>query len=91
VYVGRENDLYSSTAVCHDINFQGMTPGNYKNIKCLVKTRYAAPPVPACLSVDGDTAVIAFDSPAKAVTPGQSAVVYDGERILLGGVIESGM
>jgi tRNA-specific 2-thiouridylase len=35
------------------------------------------------------TARIVFDQPQRAVTPGQYAVVYDGERCLGGAVIET--
>jgi tRNA-specific 2-thiouridylase len=35
------------------------------------------------------TARIVFDQPQRAVTPGQYAVVYDGERCLGGAVIEA--
>ena len=35
----------------------------------------------------GATAQIEFDSPVRAVTPGQSCVFYDGDLVLGGGVI----
>ena len=37
---------------------------------------------------DGEGAVIAFDKPQRAVTPGQWAVLYDGEECLGGGAID---
>ena len=38
--------------------------------------------------VDDDKIELIFDSPYKAVTPGQAAVLYDGEVCLGGGLIE---
>ena len=44
----------------------------------------------ACVvrSVSGDRLVIDFDAPQRAVTPGQSVVLYDGDNCLGGGIID---
>lgn len=39
----------------------------------------------------GDEIELALDEPVSAITPGQSLVLYSGERVLGGGVIEAGM
>ena len=52
-----------------------------------VKTRYRQSDAPARVVLADDGARIDFDVPQWAVTPGQSAVVYDGEVCLGGGVI----
>jgi tRNA-specific 2-thiouridylase len=31
---------------------------------------------------------VVFDEPQRAMTPGQSLVLYDGDRVVAGGVIE---
>ena len=54
------------------------------------KTRYRQADAPCELSYnDKGELVLAFDDPQWAVTPGQSAVLYDGEVCLGGGVIAS--
>jgi tRNA-specific 2-thiouridylase len=57
---------------------------------CTVKVRYRQADQPAKLAPRGDgTARISFEKPQRAVTPGQYAVVYEGDRCLGGAVIES--
>lgn len=57
---------------------------------CSVKVRYRQADQPASLEpLPGEAARIVFERPQRAVTPGQYAVVYEGERCLGGAVIES--
>jgi tRNA-specific 2-thiouridylase len=52
------------------------------------KTRYRQADAPCTLAADGDGRfTLRFPDPQWAVTPGQSAVLYDGEVCLGGGVI----
>ncbi|MCG2586705.1 tRNA 2-thiouridine(34) synthase MnmA [Massilia sp. TS11] len=54
------------------------------------KTRYRQADVACSLAAqDGQHFTLAFDEPQWAVTPGQSAVLYDGEICLGGGIIAS--
>jgi len=53
------------------------------------KIRYLHTPAPAVLIPgEGGTATVTFDQPQRAMTPGQSLVLYDGDRVAAGGVIE---
>ena len=51
------------------------------------KTRYRQADARCTLAHDGATFTLAFEQPQWAVTPGQSAVLYDGDVCLGGGVI----
>lgn len=56
--------------------------GNYQ-----VRTRYRAPLVDCTISLEGDKAVLQLSEDVRAITPGQSAVLYDGDRVLGGGIV----
>ena len=56
---------------------------------CTIKVRYRSPDVACSLAPHDGGWRVTFDQPEWAVTPGQSAVLYDGDRCLGGGVIES--
>jgi tRNA-specific 2-thiouridylase len=53
------------------------------------KTRYRQADAACCFEPTAEGFALAFDHPQWAVTPGQSAVLYDGEVCLGGGVIDS--
>jgi tRNA-specific 2-thiouridylase len=59
-------------------------------LECAVKTRYRQNDLACVVSASGDERWrVALDRPARAVTPGQYAVFYQGERCLGGGIIAS--
>ena len=49
----------------------------------------AAPAAAEIIRVTADEIELALDEPVSAITPGQSVGIYDGDRMLGGGVIES--
>ena len=61
-----------------DVNWIGETQQSVET-----KVRSLAPPVGACRTDGG----VRFDAPQFGVAPGQSAVFYEGERLLGGGTI----
>jgi tRNA-specific 2-thiouridylase len=52
-----------------------------------VRTRYRAELVSCTIELEGKTASIALGDEVRAITPGQSAVVYDGDRVVGGGIV----
>ena len=57
---------------------------------CLAQSRYRQPAEPCRVLVRDDGRLeVAFDRPQRAVTPGQSLVLYDGDVCLGGAVIEA--
>lgn len=56
-----------------------------------VKIRYKAKPVSAWITPLADDRIhVQFDEPLRDITPGQGAIVYDGDICLGGGIIERG-
>ncbi len=54
-----------------------------------IKVRYRQPDQDCRVALRAGGALdVRFEQPQRAVTPGQFAVLYDGERCLGGGVIE---
>jgi len=51
------------------------------------RIRYRSPLCPALLTVEGERALVRFERPQRAVTPGQAVVFYQGERVLGGATI----
>ncbi|HHV15068.1 MAG TPA: tRNA 2-thiouridine(34) synthase MnmA [Gelria sp.] len=57
-------------------------------IKVEARIRYRAPDTPALLTLQGDKALLEFDKPQRAITPGQSVVYYLDGYVLGGGTIQ---
>lgn len=89
VTLGTEAELYGSRLTIRDCNWiSGCTPDNL--VRCKVKIRYRQPEQTAVVTPMPDgLALIEFDAPQRAITPGQAAVFYDGDIVLGGGVIEA--
>lgn len=85
------NDAYSEALRVRGIVFSGTSPkaGGF-SAELYVKLRYAAPRVKAKVAfLDDNTAYVELSTPVRAVTPGQSAVFYDGQGcVLAGGFID---
>ncbi len=91
VTVGREDELLRER-FCADrmnwISLDAPVPAD-KPMQVCAKIRHRHEPAAATLRAIGDGRVeVCFDSPQRAVTPGQSAVFYQGDVVVGGGWIE---
>ena len=87
VVLGNEADLLQKSCVVEDVNLVGIDSLE-EPVRAQVKIRYASPAVPATVSPDiGNRLHIEFDAPQRAVSPGQSAVFYQDDIVLGGGII----
>ncbi len=85
--VGREDQLLTSALIASRLTWvSGQAPG--ANFMATAKIRYRSPEVPVKIRINGNTAIVIFEQPQRAVTPGQSIVFYQGEVVLGGGIIE---
>jgi tRNA-specific 2-thiouridylase len=88
VVVGGVSDLLGHRLVLDEVNWLGEPLGLGDH--CEVQVRYRAQAVPATVhSVEDGRMELMLAQPVKAITPGQSGVLYaDTGRVLGGGVIE---
>jgi tRNA-specific 2-thiouridylase len=85
--VGTERDLLHRHLWAHRLNWLSVPPPR-RAVSCEVQIRYNHPAAQARLSVvSTDDVHVEFDHPQRAITPGQSAVFYDRDVVLGGGVI----
>ncbi len=87
VVMGDGSGLLSNELRVTDVNWVSITSLR-EPIRAEVRIRYGGDSAPALISPEGEGAFrVVFDEPQRSITPGQSAVVYDGEIVLGGGVI----
>ena len=79
--------LFTDTVTVRDINLSAVDD-IYEPIRAEVKIRYRHVSQPATVTQTGEDEIqIKFDSPQRAVTKGQAAVIYAGDTVLGGGTI----
>lgn len=87
VTLGTEQELYTRSLVATGINLIAV-PTLSGVVRVKAKVRYRQPEQWATVTQTGaDAFTVVFDEPQRAVTRGQSVVLYDGDLVLGGGII----
>lgn len=88
ITLGENSDTFAPELFAHELNWIAFdTPP--AEFRCMAKIRYNGPAAAATVYPDNDGGVrVVFDEPARAVTPGQSVVFYDGDVVIGGGKID---
>ena len=87
VTVGPESALFATTLLADSWSwfpFETLT----QPLRVMAKARYRHIPQPATVyPIDNGQAKVVFDTPQRAITPGQTVALYDGDTVVGGGVI----
>jgi tRNA-specific 2-thiouridylase len=88
VVVGPREALDRTTLTASQVNWiSGETPS--AAVRASARIRYRHREAPATITpLDGEKALVVFDEPQTAITPGQAVVFYDGDQVLGGGWID---
>lgn len=90
VVLGTENDLLSKRLTASGLNLIACEKIT-QPLRVRAKTRYKQQEQWATAHQTGDDSLLLeFDEPLRAVAPGQAVVMYDGDTVVGGGIIESG-
>ena len=80
--------LYSTRCIAEDVTWIGEPPVREgETMQCTAKFRYRQPDQPAEVTLQDGQLMIRALTPQRAVTPGQSAVLYNGDNCLGGGIV----
>lgn len=88
VVIGPREELLGSGVIAREVNWLADPPAVGSQVQ--VRVRHRAPLAAGeLIRNDAGEIEIALDEPVSAITPGQSIVLYDNQRVLGGGFIES--
>ncbi len=90
VILGDDEDLFADHLVARNVNLIKYDSLPTEGMRVLAKVRYKDQGVAArAIPLEGDRLKVVFDEPRRAITPGQSVVLYEGDDLLGGGIIEA--
>ena len=84
---GEDDRLYTPRAEASEATWiSGEAPGG--EVECMVRLRHRQPLQKCRIQISGEKVHMEFDQPQRAVTPGQSAVFYQGDVCLGGAIVD---
>jgi tRNA-specific 2-thiouridylase len=88
ITIGTDADLYHRTLIASQVNWSGLAALNGA-MRVQARVRYMDRGTDALVSLEENGNIkVTFDRPKRAITPGQSVVLYDGDDVVCGGVID---
>ncbi len=92
VWVGPKESTHAQGCLVEKMNWISREPSRGEAVALSVRIRSRSPESPATVRpLEGGRAEVLFHTPQSAITPGQAAVFYDGERVYGGGWIVSAL
>lgn len=85
VSVGTNDTLFANGLIATGVNL--LAP-DAQSGRARIKIRSRDRGTPGSWQLDGDRLSVQFNEPVRAITPGQSVVLYDGDRVIGGGIIQ---
>jgi tRNA-specific 2-thiouridylase len=89
VVIGPRDELLGRGVVAREVNWLVDAPAVGAEVAVQIRHRARAV-AGVVVRLSGDEVEVALEEPASAISPGQSVVLYEGARVLGGGVIERG-
>ena len=87
VTIGPEEALFTATLVAKDWNWLPF-PALTAPMRVMAKARYRHIPQPATVyPMEDGNAKVVFDEPQRAITPGQTVALYEGDMVVGSGII----
>ena len=86
VVIGTRDELGRSQLVATETNWLADVADEFR---ALGQIRYRHQPAACTVTRTDDRVTVVFDEPQEGVAPGQAVVLYEGDRVLGGGWIES--
>ncbi len=87
VVVGLKEDVLREKAICSNVNYMACTDFDDKEYSIKIRSTSSGEKG-RVRKIDSDNIEIEFSRPVNAITPGQSAVIYDGDIVAASAIID---